>query len=187
MTIQEFAEGMETIAGRLLKPCPTAKQIDAIFPKVSKFDAEIFAKAVENMSMGEYMPRLRELYEHYNIAKSQVRKANPDYNGCKYCENGKVFYEKQYPERESNAWYSYIGWCGHCYPPIKKAGMVKMYSDREYPNIRILTKPIDIKGDMGDKAVMGMARKIFGKADPGNEAVRVKSLAKEAENEEIPF
>ncbi|MFQ5443566.1 MAG: hypothetical protein ACE5EK_03005 [Nitrospinales bacterium] len=138
--------------------------------------------------MGDYMPRLKDIYEAYQVAKMQTRRKSDIYGGCRYCEKGKVYYERQNPLSRNKSWVSYIGWCGHCNPPINKNGMFCMLSDCEYPNIRFLTKPSRIDSEQPPKMVKQVVQDVIGKADPEKEKLREKNLAKNQERgQELPF
>jgi len=186
VNVQEFTTGMEAIAGRLLKAPPSSKQIDALFPKVSGFDAKIFADAVESLSMGEYMPRLKELYEAYYIAKSKARAGNPDWQGCKFCERGKVFYERKNPASRLGLWHSYIGYCGHCNPPINKSGKFKIYSGQKYKDIRFPDMHAQADENPSPQEVKRAVKAYTGEADPEKERDRKRNIEK-YETEDFPF
>jgi len=84
MQPHEFQTQMNRLSASLMKPSITEKNMDILFAEVKSMDSEIFKNAVEiMMKEGDrnFMPKLTELYKHYNMAKATLA-------GQKFSENG---------------------------------------------------------------------------------------------------
>jgi len=186
LTLNGLTSEMDKLASALMRSPISPTAMGHLHLKFSKCDAEIFAIAIEKLSLGERMPKVGEIFAEYNKAKLSARKANPDFQGCKFCDKGKVPYTR-HKENYSGP-LSYLGWCRHCNPPFKKEGMFGLFSDRKYPGIVFQCGPANelLEGMIVAKNVAEMVKSFIGTEDPEKEKERKENI-KKYETEELPF
>ena len=193
LTLEQLTTQLDKIAACLMRPTIQPKALMHLLGKLEKLDHGIFVTACDQMSLElEYMPKLKQIYAFYYIAKAAAREDNVEWKGCRYCDKGKVFYELQV--KGHVGWLPYLGWCRHCNPPFKKDGMFGLYSDRQYPNIRLEHYEPQGGRDLTANESAKIVKNFTGTEDAGREKERQANKdrietqrEKEDQQEEIPF
>ena len=190
LTFEQLTIQLDKVAACRSKPEIKPKAMLHLHSKLGKLDFEIFCKACEELSMKTgFMPDLKEIYEAYYAAKKEARAVNVDWKGCKYCNDGHVYYEREKPGYPGPI--TYLGWCRHCNPPFNKKGMRGLYSDRKYPGITFDYYDFQFEGGGKDLTQDKAAVKTFtGTQNPEKEKQREENKAQpgyEQESMEFPF
>ena len=186
MQPNEFETQMKILTASFMRSPLSKDSLEILYKKFSACDAEIFAVAVDLLSRGEYMPKFGQIYAAYDQAKLSLHKAKPEFQGCKFCDKGKVPYT-QHKENFMGP-IAYLGWCRHCNPPFKKEGMHGLFSDRNYPGIKFQCGPANelFEGMIVAKNAAEIVKSFIGKEDPEKEAKRKENISK-YETGELPF
>ena len=193
VTLEQLTTQLDKIAACLMRPTLQPKALMHLHEKLEKLDHGIFVTACDQMSLDlEYMPKLKQIYAFYYTAKAAAREENSEWAGCRYCTEGKVFYERQI--KGHVGWLPYLGWCRHCNPPFKKDGMFGLYSDRQYQGIRFEHYEPQGGRDLTVTQSASIVKNYTGTEDAGREEERQANKDRiedqregEVQQEDIPF
>jgi len=94
LTLERLAIQLNKVTALRVKPTISTKAMLQFHAKLAKLDHGIFVKACDNLSNESGFLDLKEIYAAYYKAKLEVRESNPDWKGCKYCNDGYVHYER---------------------------------------------------------------------------------------------